>query len=152
MSLPQPRDFPGNVDQRSGTAGACCPFVATPESERRPRFLAGRARVNALREHHKAALELRMKLGAWRLPDDALLLSNLQGKPLQPSNVSSDWGELAERIGVPGVTFHELRHTHASQLPNRRIDHNGLSGGCALFTALRQGCRPDHSNDSARDL
>jgi integrase len=70
--------------------------------------------VDALREHRKRQLELRMQLGAGRSPDDALLFSNLEGDPLQPSNVSSDWGELAERIGVPEVTFHGLRHTHAS--------------------------------------
>jgi integrase len=63
-----------------------------------------------------------MQLGAGRLPDDALLFSNLEGNPLQPSNVSSDWGELAERIGVPEVTFHGLRHTHASQLIASGVD------------------------------
>jgi integrase len=78
--------------------------------------------VNALREHRKAALELRMQLGAGRLPDDALLFANLKGEPLQPGNVSSDWGELAERIGVPRVTFHGLRHSHASQLIDAGVD------------------------------
>jgi len=78
--------------------------------------------VDALREHRKAALELRMKLGAGRLPDDALLFANLAGGPLQPSNVSSDWGEVAERIGEPDVTFHALRHTHASQLISEGVD------------------------------
>jgi integrase len=78
--------------------------------------------VDALREHRKRQLELRMQLGAGRSPDDALLFSNLEGDPLQPSNVSSDWGELAERIGVPEVTFHGLRHTHASQLIAAGVD------------------------------
>jgi integrase len=78
--------------------------------------------VEALGEHRKAALEMRMKLGAGRLPDDALLFANLDGEPLQPSNVSSDWGDLAERIGEPSVTFHGLRHTHASQLIASGVD------------------------------
>jgi integrase len=78
--------------------------------------------VEVLREHRKAVLELRMQLGAGRLPDDALLFANLEGGPLQPSNVSSDWGELARRIGLPGVTFHGLRHTHASQLIASGVD------------------------------
>jgi len=78
--------------------------------------------VDALREHRRAVLELQMKLGAGHLPDDALLFSNLEGTPLQPSNVSSDWGDLAERIGAPGVTFHGLRHTHASQLIASGVD------------------------------
>lgn len=78
--------------------------------------------LDALREHRKAALELRMLLGAGRLPDDALLFTNFKGEPLQPGNVSSDWGELAERMGIPGVTFHGLRHTHASQLIDAGVD------------------------------
>jgi integrase len=78
--------------------------------------------VAALREHRKAALERRMHLGAGRLPDDALLFANLEGEPLQPSNVSSDWGDLAGRLGMPEVTFHGLRHTHASQLIAAGVD------------------------------
>ena len=78
--------------------------------------------VAALREHRKEQLELRIKLGAGKLPDDALLFANLQGEPLQPSNVSSDWGELAGRLGMPDVTFHGLRHTHASQLIANGVD------------------------------
>jgi integrase len=78
--------------------------------------------VEALREHRKAMLEMRVRLGAGKLPDNALLFANLEGEPLQPSNVSSDWGDLAERIGEPGVTFHGLRHTHASQLIASGVD------------------------------
>jgi integrase len=78
--------------------------------------------VDALRAHRKAMLELRMQLGAGRLPDDALLFANLAGEPLQPSNVSSDWGKIAGRIGMPEITFHGLRHTHASQLIATGVD------------------------------
>jgi integrase len=67
-------------------------------------------------------LEPRMQLGAGRLPDDGLLFANLECEPLQPSNVSSDWGEIASRIGVPEITFHGLRHTHASQLIAAGVD------------------------------
>jgi integrase len=94
-----------------------------------PKSRAGRRDItlpdilaDVLREHRRAALELRMQLGAGRLPDDALLFSNLEGEALQPSNVSSDWGELAGRMGMPDVTFHGLRHTHASQLIDAGVD------------------------------
>src|SRR6516225_11120192 len=72
--------------------------------------------VDVLREHRKAALELRMQLGAGRLPDDALLFADIDGKPLSPNAISAAWADLAESIGMPQVTFHALRHTHASQL------------------------------------
>jgi integrase len=91
--------------------------------------------VDVLREHRKAALELRMQLGAGRLPDEALLFANLSGEPLQPSNVSSDWGEIAGRIGMPEITFHGLRHTHASQLIAAGVSSVTLATYAHMFTS-----------------
>jgi site-specific recombinase XerD len=59
---------------------------------------------------------------AGKLPCDALLFANLEGQPLRPSAVSSDFGELAARIGMPELTFHGLRHSHASQLIAAGVD------------------------------
>ena len=107
--------------------------------------------VETLREHRKAAFEMRMKLGVGRLPDDALLFANLEGEPLQPSNVSSDWGDLAGRLGMPEVTFHGLRHTHASQLiandvdivtVSKRLGHAKPSVTLAIYAHMF------HTNDS----
>jgi integrase len=78
--------------------------------------------VEALSEHRRQLLETRMKLGAGKLPKDALLFSTLAGGPLRPGNVSSDWGETAARIGMPEITFHALRHSHASQLIANGVD------------------------------
>jgi len=63
-----------------------------------------------------------MKLGAGKLQDGDLLFSNLEGGPLSPSAISMAWGEYAARIGMPEVTFHALRHTHASQLIDAGVD------------------------------
>jgi integrase len=73
--------------------------------------------VEALREHRKAALELQMRLGAGRLPDDALLFADLDGLPLSPNAVSAAWADF-----YPAATFHALRHTHASQLIDAGVD------------------------------
>jgi integrase len=78
--------------------------------------------IDILREHRKAALELRMQLGGGRLPDDALLFADIDGKPLSPNAVSAAWADLAKRIGMPQVSFHALRHTHASQLIDEGVD------------------------------
>jgi integrase len=75
--------------------------------------------VDALREHRKAALELRIQLGAGRLPDDALLFSTVEGAPLSSNATSAAWADFAEKIGMPDVTFHALRHTVWISLPSR---------------------------------
>jgi integrase len=78
--------------------------------------------VDVLREHRRQRLEMRMQLGAGRLPDDALLFADLNGEPLSPNAVSAAWADFAEKIGMPDVTFHALRHTHASQLIDAGVD------------------------------
>ena len=78
--------------------------------------------VDVLRAHRKAQLELRLKLGAGKLQDDALLFADLDGGPLSPNAVSAAWSDYAERIDMPEVTFHSLRHTHASQLIDAGVD------------------------------
>jgi integrase len=78
--------------------------------------------VDALREHRKAQLELRLQLGAGKLPDDALLFADLDGQPWAPNLISMLWGNFARSIGIPEVTFHGLRHTHASQLIDQGVD------------------------------
>jgi integrase len=78
--------------------------------------------VEAFREHRKRQLEFWMQLGRGRLPDDALLFANLDGGPLSPNAVSAAWADFADSIGMPDVTFHGLRHTHASQLIDEGVD------------------------------
>jgi integrase len=80
--------------------------------------------VATLRDYRKAQLELRMKLGAGRLPDDALLFGDLNGNPASPNAISAAWSDFAasKQVGMPDVTFHALRHTHASQLIDAGVD------------------------------
>ena len=78
--------------------------------------------VDTLREHRKAVLKLRLQLGAGKLPDDALVFADIEGRPLSPNAVSMAWADFAESIGIPTVTFHALRHTHASQLIDQGVD------------------------------
>jgi integrase len=56
------------------------------------------------------------------LPDDALLFADISGNLSSPSALSGAWSEFARSIGLPAVTFHALRHTHASQLIDAGVD------------------------------
>jgi integrase len=78
--------------------------------------------VEALREHRKTQLELRLQLGLGKMPDDALLFARIDGGPLSIVNISSQWAKFADNIGMGEITFHALRHTHASQLIDEGVD------------------------------
>jgi integrase len=79
--------------------------------------------VDALRDHRRQQLELRMALGVGKLPDDALVFpAPLKGGYQSPRAFSKEWARLAKSIGFAGISFHALRHTHASQLIDAGID------------------------------
>jgi hypothetical protein len=85
--------------------------------------------VDVLREHRQAQLEFRMKLGAGKLYDTTLLFADLNDAPLSPNALSAAWSDFAQRIGMPEVTFHALRHTHASQLIDAGVDIVTIASG-----------------------
>jgi integrase len=99
--------------------------VAQVQSRRRDVILPD-ILVDVLREYRKAQLELRMRLGAGRPQDGDLLFADLNGAPLSPNAISAAWSDYAKQIGMPEVTFHSLRHTHASQLIDAGVDRKRL--------------------------
>jgi integrase len=78
--------------------------------------------VEALREHRRRQLEMRLGLGLGRPDDDALVFPKLNGAPQSPRAFSKEWSDVAAGIGLPEITFHALRHTHASHLIDAGID------------------------------
>jgi len=79
--------------------------------------------VDVLREHRLRQRQLCLQLGLGKLPENALVFPNaIEGKPRRPSAVSREWGLVAKSIGMPELTFHGLRHTHASQLIDAGVD------------------------------
>jgi integrase len=80
--------------------------------------------VGALRRHRIDQLELRAKLGLGRLSDDDLVFHDqISGRPIGPRHFSANvWPAAARSIGMPEITFHALRHTHASQLIAAGLD------------------------------
>jgi len=75
-----------------------------------------------LREFRKQQLELRIKLGAGKLPDDALLFAGVDGALPSQKRSSKAWSDFADQIKLPDLAFHNLRHTHASQLIDEGVD------------------------------
>jgi integrase len=73
--------------------------------------------VEVLREHLRAQLEMRLALGLGKPPQDALVFpSPGTERPWPPDSFSAAWGDLGF-----DVSFHSLRHTHASMLIAARV-------------------------------
>jgi integrase len=78
--------------------------------------------VAELRAHWKTQQEQRMAVGLGRSPDDGFVLAGPDGKAQSPGAVSKAWERTMSSIGMPEITLHSLRHTHASMLIASGID------------------------------
>jgi integrase len=78
--------------------------------------------VTALREHKVKQLELRMQLGLGKPADDALVFCQPDGSPIVPSWLSYTWRNTCISLKLPRVSFHSLRHAHASALIAAGVD------------------------------
>jgi integrase len=108
--------------------------------------------VAMLRVHWRQQLEYRMALGLGKPEPDALIFSRPGGSPLSPDNLSRDWRRTCRSLGLPLVTFHALRHTHASALIASGLDvvqtSRRLGHGSPVVT-LRTYAHLFASSDSA---
>jgi integrase len=90
-------------------------------------------------------------LGRGKLSPDDLLFGNVEGGPLRTTAVSHGFSDVADRIGMPQITFHGLRHTHASQLIAGNVDIVTISkrlGHSKPSVTLSVYAHMFHSDDS----
>jgi integrase len=78
--------------------------------------------IEVLRVHRLRQLERRVAMGKGKPEPGALVFSTLEGDPLSPDDLSRDWWRLTLTHSLPRVSFHSLRHTHASALIASGLD------------------------------
>ena len=78
--------------------------------------------VAMLRAHRVKQMELRLVIGLGKIEPSTLVLSDVEGRPLKPHTVSRAWQRVVIAKGLPRVSFHALRHTHASMLIRTGVD------------------------------
>jgi integrase len=97
--------------------------IKSPKTKHGRRTISLPAHIVAeLRQHWRAQQEQRLALGLGRAGDDAPVLAAIDGKTLSPDALSRAWMRQMDRIGMPDVTLHSLRHTHASTLIASEVD------------------------------
>ena len=106
------------------------------------------ATVSELRSHWRVQQEQRLELGIGKAPADSPVLATFDGGLQSPTAVTKRWTYAMEALGMPGVTLHSLRHTHASMLiasgvdiltVSRRLGHSSPTITLSVYAHLIGG-------------
>ena len=104
--------------------------------------------VTELRAHWRTQQEQRLAIGGGKAPPDSPVLATLDGRPQSPAAISRAWIRAAAAAGMPEITLHSLRHTHASMLIasgmdvlsiSRRLGHSSPTVTLAVYGHLIHG-------------
>lgn len=91
--------------------------------------------ADALRKYRAEQATVRLRRGQyWR--DLGLVVCGPDGGPVAPFSLSQRFARLARRAGLSPLRFHDLRHTHASQLLRAGVDLKTVSARLGHRTAV----------------
>jgi integrase len=97
--------------------------VKAPKTKRgRRSIMLPQRAVAMLRGHRIAQLEQRLVLGLGKIADNTLVFSTVEGEMIWPDDLTRVWARVCSAKQLPRVTFHALRHTHASMLIAAGVD------------------------------
>ena len=116
-------------------------------SFKQPKTRSGRRHVSlpalaieALKAHRVRQLEMRMRLGLGKPDDGALVFTTPDFQPMPPNNLSRDWAIFVKARKLPPISFHSLRHSHASLLISSKLDPVSVArriGHASASTTMR---------------
>ena len=85
-----------------------------PKSEHSRRRLDVSPRLGLFLRRYKAEREAQRILLGKPLSGNDLVFSSVDGTPMDPGTLTHNFARIARKTGLPGVRFHDLRHTFAS--------------------------------------
>lgn len=120
---------------------------------------SGRARTVALsstvvaelKAHRARQAEEQLRLGL-RPDGESFVVAQIDGSPLQPRSLTHEWVRLIEKTELPRIRFHDLRHTHASQMlaagvhpkvASERLGHSSIGITLDLYSHVMPGMQAD---------
>jgi integrase len=107
--------------------------------------------VDTLRAHKAKQAAERLRLGP-AFHDRGLVFCKADGEAWQPVNFSSDFSALVRRLPITRVRFHDLRHTHATQLlrqgvnpkvVSERLGHSTVAFTLDVYSHVLPGMQDD---------
>jgi integrase len=108
--------------------------------------------VEELRRHKREQAEELLKLGV-RQTGDTLVCSRADGKPHQPRSLTHEFGHMINRFSdLPRLRFHDLRHSHATQLllegvhpkiAQERLGHSTITTTLDLYSHVTDTMQSD---------
>ncbi|MEE9598041.1 MAG: tyrosine-type recombinase/integrase, partial [Acidiferrobacterales bacterium] len=111
--------------------------------------------LEALKAHKVEQSKIRLLLGPDYRKDLDLVFPAWDGSPWSPDSVSHMFKRLAKKLGYHDITFHGLRHTHASHLlkqnvhmkiASERLGHSSINITMDLYSHLLDGMDDEAAN------
>ena len=107
--------------------------------------------VEELRAHRARQAEELLRLGI-RLDDDSFVVAQYDGRPIQPRSLTHNWVRIIGNTALPRIRFHDLRHSHASQMlaagvhpkvASERLGHSTIGITLDLYSHVMPGMQAD---------
>ena len=149
-----------NVDLERGTVAVVESLEQTksgirfkgPKSERVRVVSLPAFTIEALKRHKREQAEELLRLGV-RQAAETLVCGRTDGRPLQPQTLTHHFTRLVGRVKeIPRVRFHDLRHSHATQLMVRgvhpkiaqeRLGHASITTTIDLYSHVTDNMQND---------
>ena len=107
--------------------------------------------VAELRAHRARQAEEQLRLGLRPAPD-SFVVAQVDGTALQPRSLTHEWVRILGKTTLPRIRFHDLRHSHASQMlaagvhpkiASERLGHSTIAITLDLYSHVMPGMQAD---------
>lgn len=107
--------------------------------------------IAELKAHRARQAEEQLRLGL-RPDADSFVVAQVDGSPIQPRSLTHEWMRLIQKTALPRIRFHDLRHTHATQLlaagvhpkvASERLGHSTIGITLDLYSHVMPGMQAD---------
>lgn len=122
-----------------------------PKSGRARTVALSASTVPELKAHRARQAEEQLRLGL-RPDSDSFVVAQVDGAPLQPRSLTHEWVRVVGKTTLPRIRFHDLRHTHASQMlsagvhpkvASERLGHSTIGITLDLYSHVMPGMQAD---------